>query len=326
MDTTTFSFLIPAFKPHYLDECINSILKQNYKDFELIIVDDNSPHNLYEIVSKFKDERIRYYKNAKGFGGYNVVGNWNKCLEYAKGEFIICMGDDDKLKPNCLSDYVELINKYPDLDIYHMRTEIIDENSKIIDMQIPFPEYESVYSMIWNTWKGRDQYIGDFLFRTEALRKTGGFYELPFAWSSDKISEFRAAIGKGIANTQRSGFQYRKNTLTITNSSNTQRERYVSLVEEKAWYEDFIEKSIPVTEEDKIYHTLMKNNLERYMSKRMATMRNWDLTVSPSHLFYWISKRKEYNLGVSELYNALRVSTHEIIARPIRKLKMLLKK
>lgn len=313
-----FSVTIPAYKAKYLRECIESVLAQTYQDFEVIVVDDNSPQNLYDIVKQFKDKHLRYYNNEKGFGAYHVVGNWNKCLEYARGEYIICMGDDDKLLPNCLADYVELMEKYPGLDIYHTRTEMINENSDVIDMQIPFPEYESVYSMIWNTWKGRDQYIGDFLFRTDALRTAGGFYDLPYAWSSDKISEFRAAIAKGIANTPRPGFQYRKSTQTITNSSNTQRERYISLLKEKEWYLNFIEKSIPNNDSDKLYLQLIERSLNAYMAKHMNTMRNWDLTVTPSHFFYWVKKRKEYGLGGQELFSAFQICSHEVIARIIR--------
>lgn len=321
-----FSVTIPAYKPQFLHECIESVLMQTYKDFELVIVDDNSPHHLERIVSKFNDSRIRYYRNEKGFGGLHVVGNWNKCLEYARGEFIICMGDDDKLLPNCLSEYAELIKKYSGLDIYHSRTEMIDEKGRVIDMQIPFPEYESVYSMIWNTWKGRDQYIGDFLFRTEALRALGGFFNLPYAWSSDKVSEFRAAIPKGIANTQRLGFQYRKSTQTITNSSNTQQERYEALVKEKDWYRQFIANSHPKDEIDKKYLDLIKSHLDSYMAKRMATMRHWDLQVTPSHFSHWVKNRKKYGLTSSDLFDAFQVSTHEITARWLRPLLRLIHK
>lgn len=313
-----FSVTIPAYKSQFLSECIESVLAQTYSDFELIIVDDNSPQNLKEIVDSFQDDRIRYYKNETGFGAEHVVGNWNKCLEYAKGEYIICMGDDDKLLPNCLSDYFELINKYPNLDIYHTRTEMIDECGNVIDWQIPLPEYESVYSMIWNTWKGRDQYIGDFLFRTDALRNNGGFFDLPFAWSSDKVTEFRAAIDKGIANSQHTGFQYRKNTQNITSSSNTQRERYDALVGEKEWYQQFVSNSTPQNEEDRKYLQLIANHLDSYMAKRMLNMRQWDLTVSPSHFFYWVKMRKVYGLGFQDLFSAFKTSTHEVFARLIR--------
>lgn len=100
--TPYFSILIPAFKVSYLKECIESILAQIYKNFEVIIVDDASPYDICSIVSQFNDERIRYYRNEVGFGAYNVVGNWNKCLGFATGDYVICMGDDDKLKPCCL--------------------------------------------------------------------------------------------------------------------------------------------------------------------------------------------------------------------------------
>ena len=97
-----FSILVPAFKARFLAECIDSILSQTYTNLELIIVNDASPENLDEIVSRYDDARIQYYVNEKNFGAINVVDNWNKCLSYATGEYVICMGDDDKLLPCCL--------------------------------------------------------------------------------------------------------------------------------------------------------------------------------------------------------------------------------
>lgn len=122
-----FSVTVPAYKAQFLAECIDSILAQTYKNFELIIVNDASPQDFDSIVSKYDDPRSRYYKNEVGFGAEHVVGNWNKCLEYAKGDYVICMGDDDKLKPCCLEEYAKLINIYPDLNVFHALTEMIDE-------------------------------------------------------------------------------------------------------------------------------------------------------------------------------------------------------
>ena len=115
----TFSVTIPAFKAKFLKECINSVLSQSYNDYEIIIVNDNSPEDIDTIVKSFDSPHIRYYRNEIGFGAEHVVDNWNKCLEYAQGDFIICMGDDDKLIPSCLQVYVNLINKYPNLDLFH---------------------------------------------------------------------------------------------------------------------------------------------------------------------------------------------------------------
>lgn len=313
-----FSILIPAFKPQYLEECIKSILRQNYPDFEVIIVNDNSPQNLDKIVNKIRDPRIKYHKNSKGFGGYNVVGNWNKCLEYATGDFTLCMGDDDKLLPNCLQDYADIINKYPQLDVFHMRTEIIDENSNLIDMQQPRPERESIYSMIWNLWKGRDQYIGDFLFRVSTLRANGGFYFLPYAWSSDKISTFIAAGTKGIANTFRPGFQYRKNTQNITSNSYNLKDRFKALQGEKEWYKEFLNKcDLPQNEIDQKYLSLIELHVDSYMNNRMENIIFWDVTENPSHFKFWKRNQKAYGITKATISHARYIKIKEITKKII---------
>ena len=83
MDTKVlFSILVPAYKMQYLKECIDSILSQTYDFFEVIIVDDASPYDIWSVMSLYNDKRIRYFRNEVGFGTLNVVGNWNKCLDY----------------------------------------------------------------------------------------------------------------------------------------------------------------------------------------------------------------------------------------------------
>lgn len=216
-----FSITVPAFKAQYLAECIDSILAQTYKNFEVIIVNDASPQNLDSIVSQYDDPRVHYYKNKVGFGALHVVGNWNKCLEHANGDYVICMGDDDKLLPCCLEEYAKLISKYPDLNVYHALTEIIDENSNFSRMQEMRPEREGVYSMIYGRLFGnRLQYIGDWLFRTDFLRSIGGYVDYPFAWGSDDMTAYLAAQGKGVANAQVPMFEYRESSVTISRSGN----------------------------------------------------------------------------------------------------------
>lgn len=217
-----FSVSIPAYKATFLSECIDSILSQTYTNFEIIIVNDASPYNLDEVVARYTDERINYYKNEVGFGAEHVVGNWNKCLEHANGDYVICMGDDDKLLPCCLEEYAKLISKYPDLNVYHALTEIIDENSNFSRMQEMRPEREGVYSMIYGRLvNNRQQYIGDWLFRTDWLKEKGGYVDIPMAWGSDDLTAYNAALGKGVANSQVPMFQYRVNSQTISNSGNT---------------------------------------------------------------------------------------------------------
>ena len=60
-----FSVTIPIYKATFLRECIESVLSQTYKDFEVIIVNDASPEDLTSIVKSFDDSRIKYYVDRK---------------------------------------------------------------------------------------------------------------------------------------------------------------------------------------------------------------------------------------------------------------------
>lgn len=229
-----FSVTIPAYKSQFLKEAIESVVSQTYLDWELIIVDDCSPEDIFSIVKPYlEDKRIRYYRNDKNCGAVNVVDNWNISLSYCSGDYVICMGDDDRLLPNCLEDYSKLIDKYPTLNVYHTRTEIIDEKGKEKDIQEQRPEWESIVSFIWKRWAIRNkQYIGDFCYNSEYLKKVGGYYKLPLAWGSDDLTAIIAAKDKGIANMQQCGFQYRENSLTISCSTQNARQKMDATLEQ----------------------------------------------------------------------------------------------
>lgn len=290
-----FTIAIPAYKAKYLRECLVSVLSQSYEDFEVIILNDKSPENLREIIDDFDDHRIRYYENDKNIGALNLVDNWNKCLDLAEGEFIICMGDDDKLLPHCLSEYLKLMEKYPDLDVYHGWTEIIDENSEFVRLQEARPEIESVYSMMWHRWNGRHQFIGDFLFRTEILKSIGGYFKLPLAWASDDITSFLMAEEKGIANTQVLVFQYRVNSLTISSTANAE-DKMCAVDLQEQWYHRFLEKGAE-SDIDRKFRTMLQNDLKKYFMKTRIVRAKIDLSKSPfTRLSFWLRRRHRFKM------------------------------
>lgn len=269
MTSMKFSILVPAYKSTYFKECIDSIIAQSYADWELIILNDCSPENIEEILSNYHDVRIKYHKNAHNVGALNVVKNWNKCLSYATGEYVLCMGDDDKLKANCLEEYTRMINSYPNRKLYHAWTEIIDENSQVIALQEPRPIEESTYSLLYYRWHGRKQFIGDFLFDTQYLKFNNGFYDMPMAWWSDDISACIAASKSGVINSQIPLFQYRVNSRTLSNTGD-------AVIKIKAsklfhdWVEEFLKKEA-MSETDKILRNNLINELEDFFLKEKLT-------------------------------------------------------
>lgn len=305
------SIAVPSYKGAFLKECIESVLAQTYKNFELLIVDDCSPEDLYSIVEPYlSDTRVKYSRNEKNCGAIDVVDNWNICLSCCSGDYVICMGDDDKLLPNCLQDYIDLINKYPGLGLYHGWTEIIDENSEFINIQAPRVEYETVYSMMWNRMENRHlQFIGDYLFNVDILRQHGGFYKLPQAWASDDISAYIAATEGGVANTHTLCFQYRVNSQTISSSGNISL-KIDTIHQEKLWYESFLNEE-PSDIQDKKYYKLILRLKDSYFNKKYGEHIAGDINRNIFRIFKWYRLRKRYGYGVNTILYAIYFSIKE---------------
>jgi glycosyltransferase involved in cell wall biosynthesis len=114
MTTPTVSFVIPCYRlAHLLSECVNSILLQTYRDFEVLIMDDCSPDNTAEVATSFDDPRVRYIRNEQNLGH---LRNYNKGIGLSRGKYVWLISADDYLRrPYILRRYVELMNKYPQI-------------------------------------------------------------------------------------------------------------------------------------------------------------------------------------------------------------------
>ena len=291
-----FSVTIPAYKDMYLKETIDSVLAQTYQNYEVVIVNDASPYDLDSIVSQYTDPRIRYFKNEKNCGAKNVVDNWNICLSHATGEYIICMGDDDRLTPRCLQDFADLIEKYPELDLFHARSEIIDDASNYVCTLEQRPEWESVYSLIYNP---RNSHLGDFLFKTETLRENGGFYKLPYGWQSDDISAFMAAASHGVANTQEIGFQYRGNALSISHDLTCIEDKIEAVRASVEWRLAFVADKNPDTEEDKSLVNLIKRDARKYEHNEIDNMLEFDIRKNFwKRSWFWLTHRGKHDISL----------------------------
>ena len=295
-----FSILIPAYKADYLQEALESCLEQQFRDFEIVILDDCSPAPIREIIKKFTDKRIRYYRNETNTGAERLVDTWNKCLRLARGEYVMCMGDDDRLKPNCLMEYAKLVNKYPEFDVYHAQTEIINEKSEVTTVLEFRPEKESVYSLMYHRWKGRLQFVGDFLYKSKSLKEKGGFYYLPMAWGSDDITAYIMALDKGIINSQIPMFQYRMSSLTLTKSGNAAI-KLDAIKQDEIWAKKFLE-TIPKSEKDYYYWESLKEMIEcNYKNKRCAALFSDICKGGIERVFFWLNHKNVYKVTLSQI-------------------------
>ena len=285
-----FSITIPAYKSRFLDEAIRSVVSQICPDWELIIVDDCSPEPLKEIVEPFlTDQRVRFYRNAKNCGAVDVVDNWNICLSHCTGDYIICMGDDDRLLPCCLDEYAKTIEAYPDLNVYHARTAIINEEGERIDVQEERPVWESCQEMILHQWKDqRKQFLGDFLFSRHWLLNNGGYVKFPLAYCSDWVTANLAAKERGIANGQTFMFEYRSTPYSISRSQNL-RIAVSSCKLAHEWYLQSLPDMLPP------FH-------DRYFTTQMTDMIYSDVKQKPlSSTLFWLFHGKGLGINYTKI-------------------------
>ncbi|WP_257670035.1 glycosyltransferase family 2 protein [Parapedobacter tibetensis] len=310
-----FSICIPAYKSHFLEECIRSILGQSVTDFELIVLNDCSPEPVGQIVSGFIDSRIRYHENESNVGAGRLTDNWNKCLSLAQGEYIMVMGDDDRLEPDYLEEFSKLIAEYPDLHVFHCRSLIIDDGGKALQLTPAYPSYERVCDNIWHRLRQlRSQYISDFVYRADALRQQGGFYKLPLAWGSDDITAYIASAEKGIAHTNNPVFNYRSNSLSITSSGNDLEKMHANTAYAQ-WLGFFLEEHAPHKTEKVVYDNLLKQQDHLMRLRKRYTMALSMRSRMISKLWMWLRHRKEFDLKFID------IATAAIKSRGLRKRK-----
>lgn len=103
------SIIMPSYNSEkYIKKSIESVIKQTYIFWELIIIDDCSSDNTINIISEFKDERIRLIQNTENSG---AAISRNKGLKLAKGKYVAFLDSDDIWADEKLSTQVDFMEK-----------------------------------------------------------------------------------------------------------------------------------------------------------------------------------------------------------------------
>ncbi|MCL5276200.1 MAG: glycosyltransferase [Deltaproteobacteria bacterium] len=173
--------VIPTYnRAQYLKKAIQGVLEQSFKDFRLIILDNNSSDNTATIVKSFDDARIHYIKNEKNIGS---IENLNKAIELCETEYLSIPHDDDIMKKEFLERELQILESNQNISVVATNAEIIDENGNVIGNKLLNYNNDRVFATheySRNSLLGSD--ISFFLpcptvmFRTNILKK----YKLRF--------------------------------------------------------------------------------------------------------------------------------------------------
>ena len=119
----------------YLAETLESLLAQDFEDFEIVISDNASDDRTSEICAKYaaKDPRISYLRNDRNVGGAH---NYSLLVDVARGEYFKWASADDLCAPGFLSSCVEMLDSHPEVVLVYPQTMLISHDGTEIGPQV----------------------------------------------------------------------------------------------------------------------------------------------------------------------------------------------
>ena len=130
------SIIIPVYKVEkYIGACINSVLDQSYKDYEIILVDDGSPDESITIAEELLRSRPGIDFKVIHTDNLGVSSARNTGIKASSGDYLIMIDSDDILVPDFLSTYVEMISEAPEYDIYSSGFQVVKEGETYTEQQ-----------------------------------------------------------------------------------------------------------------------------------------------------------------------------------------------
>ena len=172
------SIIIPSFNSeHYLQETLESVLKQTYTSWECLIIDDDSVDNTIKISDIYceKDDRFSFYSRPLNkLKGPSSCRNFG--LEKAKGEFILFLDSDDLLAIYCLEERIIAFKNYKECDFLVFQMERF-VNSPQIQIKIPLEEVDIKHSMSSFLTLNSIWQVTSPIYKKDFLIKTKGFNE-----------------------------------------------------------------------------------------------------------------------------------------------------
>ena len=160
----SISVIIPCYnQAEYLPETLQSVLEQDYTDWECIIIDDGSPDNTREVAAQWteKDQRFRYFRKENG--GLSDARNFG--IKHASGKYILPLDSDDKISPQYISEAVDLLEEDPKVKVVY--SNLILFGTKNQKLKTPDYNYKRLFT--------ENPIFCSGIYRRSDFLQTGGY-------------------------------------------------------------------------------------------------------------------------------------------------------
>lgn len=213
------SILMPCYNSEkYVVQAIESIKNQSHTNWELLICDDKSTDDSLNIITKFKSEKIKVYKNDNNLG---YLKTCNILFKHANGEYITFQDSDDYSDENRLSDLLNEFKKNSKLGACGTQFNFITDNG--VKLTSDSPKYPLNHSEILDAFLSSPPFCGASVMVDSSVLKSVGLYN--DYWdrigAEDHYWLFLIAEKYEVANIDKVQYYYRHNPNSVTrNKSN----------------------------------------------------------------------------------------------------------
>ncbi|NBS56322.1 MAG: glycosyltransferase [Betaproteobacteria bacterium] len=112
-----FSVVIPTHdRLDLLKDAAESVLRQNFSDWELVVFDNASSEDIAGYVASLCDPRVRY---ARSDAFLPVTDSWNSAIDLARGDYITFLGDDDGLTPGYFTEIARVVREFKSPEVLY---------------------------------------------------------------------------------------------------------------------------------------------------------------------------------------------------------------
>ena len=277
----------------YIQEAIDSILGQTFKDFEFLIINDGSTDKTGEILESYNDPRIKIINNEKNIG---LTKSLNKGLELATGKYIARQDADDISMPQRLEKEVEFLEQNRNVGLVGTDYLFINEKGKVVHIVKCLNGSRELKAKLL---KGNQFGHGSVMLRRECIEKVGTYRE-EFKFAQDYDFCLRIAEAYDVANIPEPLYKWRINIESVSVKKKSLQDKYASLAIELA-------KERRQSGKDKL-QSLNKEEIDKFLDKLISDTRIQDKRKIAEGYCFWsrvLFSGKDYTGAFKLLFKSL---------------------
>jgi glycosyltransferase involved in cell wall biosynthesis len=284
----------------YLQEAIDSILGQTFKDFEFLIVNDGSTDKTGEVLESYHDPRIRIITNEKNIG---LTKSLNKGLMLASGEYIARQDADDISMPERLKKEVEFLEQNINVGLVGTDYLFTNEKGKVVHIVKCLNGSRELRTKLL---EGNQFGHGSVMLRRECIDKVGTYRE-EFKFSQDYDFYLRIAEVYDVANISEPLYKWRINIESVSVKKKALQDKYALLAIELA-------KERKRFGKDKL-QSLNKDEIDKFLDELISDARIQDKRKIAEGYCFW----SRVLFGGKDYKGAFKLLFKSFISYPLNK-------